>query len=170
MRVHEFEDGFFRRFELLCQTQFREQLDKSISDAEDQALRTVAEQFDEVSRSYALLIEHEGRILEAFRESSARLAEMFMETMASVQFQDVTRQQVGHVIEALERLDEHVLKLADCLTDKASVADIPAMTEQIDRLFESYVMQSQRDEHVRHSGTHAPQAAGAGSGPAVELF
>jgi methyl-accepting chemotaxis protein len=95
---------------------------------------------------------------------------MFMETMASVQFQDVTRQQVGHVIEALERLDEHVLKLADCLTDKASVADIPAMTEQIDRLFESYVMQSQRDEHVRHSGTHAPQAAGAGSGPAVELF
>ena len=26
------------------------------------------------------------------------------------------------------------------------------------------------DEHVRHSGTHAPQAAGAGSGPAVELF
>jgi hypothetical protein len=43
------------------------------------------------------------------------------------------------------------------------------MTEQIDRLFESYVMQSQRDEHVRHSGTHAPAAAGR-RGPAVELF
>ena len=167
--VLKINDGIGRVVSTI-EAQFREQLDKSISDAEDQALRTVAEQFDEVSRSYALLIEHEGRILEAFRESSARLAEMFMETMASVQFQDVTRQQVGHVIEALERLDEHVLKLADCLTDKASVADIPAMTEQIDRLFESYVMQSQRDEHVRHSGTHAPQAAGAGSGPAVELF
>ena len=75
-----------------------------------------------------------------------------------------------HLVQDFARLDEHVLKLADCLTDKASVADIPAMTEQIDRLFESYVMQSQRDEHVRHSGTHAPQAAGAGSGPAVELF
>ncbi len=167
--VLKISDGIGRVVSTI-EAQFREQLDKSISDAEDQALRTVAEQFDEVSRSYTLLIEHEGRILAAFRESSSRLTEMFMETMASVQFQDVTRQQVGHVIEALQRLDEHVLKLADCLTDKASVADIPAMTEQIDRLFESYVMQSQRDEHVRHSGTRPPPAAGADSGPAVELF
>ncbi len=152
------------------EAQFREQLDQSSSDAEDQALRTVADEFDEVSQSYTRLIEHESRILAAFRESSATLAEMFMETMASVQFQDVTRQQVGHVIEALQRLDEHVLKLADCLTDKAAVADVPAMTEQIDRLFESYVMQSQRDEHVRYSGDRAPAASGAGAGPAVELF
>ena len=152
------------------EAQFREQLDQSSSDAEDQALRTVADEFDEVSQSYTQLIEHEGRILAAFRESSARLAEMFMETMASVQFQDVTRQQVGHVIEALQRLDEHVLKLADCLADKAAVADVPAMTEQIDRLFESYVMQSQRDEHIRYSGDRAPAAPGAGAGPAVELF
>ena len=152
------------------EAQFREQLDQSSSDAEDQALRTVADEFDEVSQSYTRLIEHESRILAAFRESSATLAEMFMETMASVQFQDVTRQQVGHVIEALQRLDEHVLKLADCLADKAAVADVPAMTEQIDRLFESYVMQSQRDEHVRYSGQRAPAAPGAGNGPAVELF
>ena len=152
------------------EAQFREQLDQSSSDAEDQALRTVADEFDEVSQSYTRLIEHESRILAAFRESSATLAEMFMETMASVQFQDVTRQQVGHVIEALQRLDEHVLKLADCLTDKAAVADVPAMTEQIDRLFESYVMQSQRDEHIRYSGDRAPAAPGAGAGPAVELF
>ena len=152
------------------EAQFREQLDQSSSDAEDQALRTVADEFDEVSQSYTRLIEHESRILAAFRESSATLAEMFMETMASVQFQDVTRQQVGHVIEALQRLDEHVLKLADCLADKAAVADVPAMTEQIDRLFESYVMQSQRDEHVRYSGDRAPAAPGAGAGPAVELF
>jgi methyl-accepting chemotaxis protein len=83
--VLKINDGIGRVVSTI-EAQFREQLDKSISDAEDQALRTVAEQFDEVSQSYALLIEHEGRILEAFRESSARLAEMFMETMASVQF------------------------------------------------------------------------------------
>jgi len=152
------------------EAQFREQLDQSSSDAEDKALRTVADEFDEVSQSYTQLIEHESRILAAFRESSTTLTEMFMETMASVQFQDVTRQQVGHVIEALQRLDEHVLKLADCLIGKAAVADVPAMTEQIDRLFESYVMQSQRDEHVRYSGQRAPAAPGAGNGPAVELF
>ena len=167
--VRKISDGIGRVVSTI-EAQFREQLDKSISDAEDEALRTVAEQFNEVSQSYTQLIEHEGRILDAFRESSARLAEMFMETMASVQFQDVTRQQVGHVIEALQRLDEHVLKLADCLADKASVADIPAMTEQIDRLFESYVMQSQRDEHARHSATPGPAATAGGSGPAVELF
>ena len=167
--VLKISDGIGRVVSTI-EAQFREQLDQSSSDAEDQALRTVADEFDEVSQSYTRLIEHESRILAAFRESSATLAEMFMETMASVQFQDVTRQQVGHVIEALQRLDEHVLKLADCLADKAAVADVPAMTEQIDRLFESYVMQSQRDEHIRYSGDRAPAAPGAGAGPAVELF
>jgi methyl-accepting chemotaxis protein len=68
--VLKINDGIGRVVSTI-EAQFREQLDKSISDAEDQALRTVAEQFDEVSQSYALLIEHEGRILEAFRESSA---------------------------------------------------------------------------------------------------
>jgi methyl-accepting chemotaxis protein len=95
------------------EAQFREQLDQSSSDAEDKALRTVADEFDEVSQSYAQLLR--AREPDSRRRSgspAAALAEMFMETMASVQFQDVTRQQVGHVIEALERLDAHVLKLA----------------------------------------------------------
>ena len=153
------------------ESKFSAQLDQSISNAEEGALHTVAEQFNEVSQSYAELLDHENRILGVFRESSSRLADMFMETMASVQFQDVTRQQIGHVIEALQRLDEHVQKLSDCLTDKAAVADIPAMTEQIDRLFESYVMERERDEHQRRSGRSAPAAAqGNQSGPAVELF
>ena len=153
------------------ESKFSAQLDQSISNAEESALHTVAEQFNEVSQSYAELLDHENRILGVFRESSSRLADMFMETMASVQFQDVTRQQIGHVIEALQRLDEHVQKLADCLTDKAAVADIPAMTEQIDRLFESYVMERERDEHQRRSGRSAPAASsGSRNGPAVELF
>ena len=53
----------------------------------------------------------------------------------------------------------------------SSVADIPAMTEQIDRLFESYVMERERDEHLRRSGRSAPVASlGSQNGPAVELF
>ncbi|MBP8133059.1 MAG: methyl-accepting chemotaxis protein [Zoogloea oleivorans] len=153
------------------ESKFSAQLDQSISNAEESALHTVAEQFNEVSQSYAELLDHENRILGVFRESSARLADMFMETMASVQFQDVTRQQIGHVIDALQRLDQHVQKLSDCLTGKAAASDIPAMTEQIDRLFESYVMERERDEHLRRSGRSAPVASpGSQNGPAVELF
>ncbi|MDD3352361.1 methyl-accepting chemotaxis protein [Zoogloea sp.] len=154
------------------ESKFRDQLDQSLGNAEEQALRTVAEQFDEVSQSYNQLLEHESRILDVFQASSSRLAEMFMNTMASVQFQDVTRQQVGHVIEALERLDAHLLQLVGCLEGRVQVSDIPAMTEQIDRLFESYVMQRERDEHALRSGRAIPASA-AGSndnGPAVELF
>ncbi|MBS0369379.1 MAG: chemotaxis protein [Proteobacteria bacterium] len=155
------------------ESKFSAQLDQTISNAEEDALRTVADQFHEVSDSYTNLLEHENRILGVFRESSRRLAEMFMETMASVQFQDVTRQQVGHVIEALERLDEHVLKLSACLNGSAAISDIPAMTEQIDRLFESYVMEREREEHARRSGIALPRSSSAsagGDGPAVELF
>ncbi len=153
------------------ESKFRAQLDQSISNAEEDALRTVVVQFGEVSQNYNELLAHEGRMLSVIRESSGQLGAMFMDTMASVQFQDVTRQQVGHVIEALERLDEHVLKLSACLSGQGAVGDIPAMTEQIDRLFESYVMQRERDEHARRSGRAAPAASsGASDGPAVELF
>ena len=152
------------------ESKFKEQLDQAISNAEEDALRTVVAQFGEVSQSYTQLLEHEAKILGVIRESSGNLGAMFMETMASVQFQDVTRQQVGHVIEALERLDEHVLKLSACLNGRGQVGDIPAMTEQIDRLFESYVMQRERDEHARRSGRGAPAATGGGDGPPVELF
>ncbi|HQX06375.1 MAG TPA: methyl-accepting chemotaxis protein [Zoogloea sp.] len=154
------------------ESKFQAQLDQSISNAEESALRTVADQFDEVSKSYAQLLAHESRILGVFRESSGRLADMFMETMASVQFQDVTRQQIGHVIEALERLDAHVLKLSACLSGTVAAGDIPAMTEQLDRLFESYVMDRERDEHARRSGRSVPSgsARSGDSGPPVELF
>ncbi|WP_374481561.1 methyl-accepting chemotaxis protein [Zoogloea sp.] len=154
------------------ESKFSAQLDQTISNAEEEALRTVADQFHEVSDSYSNLLDHENRILSVFRESSHRLAEMFMETMASVQFQDVTRQQVGHVIEALERLDEHVLKLSACLNGTAAISDIPAMTEQIDRLFESYVMEREREEHARRSGVaiSSQPSTSSGDGPAVELF
>jgi methyl-accepting chemotaxis protein len=153
------------------ESKFQAQLDQTISNAEEDALRTVVVQFGEVSESYNQLLSHESRMLSVIRESSGQLGAMFMETMAGVQFQDVTRQQVGHVIEALERLDEHVLKLSACLSGQGAVSDIPAMTEQIDRLFESYVMQRERDEHARRSGRAAPAvASGGGDGPPVELF
>ena len=168
--VLKINEGIDRVVETI-ESKFREQLDQKITDAEEGALRTVATQFDEVSRSYNELLDHENRILGVIRESSSQLGDMFMETMASVQFQDVTRQQIGHVIEALERLDEHVKKLSGCLARQVAVSDIPAMTEQIDSLFESYVMQRERDEHHRRSGRTAPAASRAhDSGPAVELF
>ena len=43
-------------------------------------------------------------------ESSAQLANMLMSALASVQFQDVTRQQIEQVIDALNRLDSHATK------------------------------------------------------------
>ena len=46
---------------------------------------------------------------------------MFMDTLASVQFQDVTRQQLEHVGAALRRLDSH----AELLAERLRVTDNP---------------------------------------------
>ncbi len=101
-------------------------------------------------------------------ESSRRLAEMFMSALASVQFQDVTRQQIEQVIDALDRLDGHAGKLCDRLAQPDDpVGALPPLSEHLDRLYSGYVMQSQRDTHRSATG-QAPAAEA--SGPKIELF
>jgi hypothetical protein len=65
--------------------------------------------------SYENLTARERTILATINESSGKLGAMFMDTLASVQFQDVTRQQIEQVIGGIERLDSHAESLAGVL-------------------------------------------------------
>lgn len=95
-------------------------------------------------------------------EGNQRLADMFMDVMASVQFQDVTRQQVEQVVDALDRLDRHATLLGERLhrfEDPEYV--FQPLTEHLEQMYDSYVMNSQRDSHASAlgAGNGAPLAA-----------
>jgi methyl-accepting chemotaxis protein len=95
---------------------------------------------------------------------------MFMNALASVQFQDVTRQQIEQVIDALNRLDSHSAMLAQRLDEFENPDyEVRPLSEHLDQIYSKYVMDSQRETHHAATG-QAGQPVSSGSGPKVELF
>ena len=125
-------------------------------------LEHFAQQLGALGASYESLTERERTLLDKISSSSAQLASMFMDAMASVQFQDVTRQQIEQVIGGMERLDDHALSLAGVLERSEDVSRHDAITPlaaQLDEIFSGYVMDKQRDTH--QSAIASPQPAPA---------
>ncbi|HJV26251.1 MAG TPA: methyl-accepting chemotaxis protein [Aromatoleum sp.] len=157
------------------ESQFKDKVANSHIGEERDSLRRFAEQLAALGTSYERLTERERMILSNVTDSSNRLSEMFMNAMASVQFQDVTRQQIDHVIKGLDRLDSHTAELAGALErgddSNANAALIP-LSAQLDEIFDGYVMEQQRDTHQStvKAAPDQPTTPAARPSNNVELF
>ncbi len=151
------------------ESHFQDKMSSDHIDTERQALGSFGTQLDDLGRSYQEVTDHEAQVLAKIQESSKRLGDMFMDAMASVQFQDVTRQQVEQVINALDRLDRHAALLGERLHqfDDPNYQFQP-LTEHLDQLRDSYVMNSQRSSHDSALGATVATATAAPN--KVELF
>ena len=89
-----------------------------------------------------------------------------MEVMASIQFQDVTRQQVEHVMGALDHLASHLATLEQQLNNPSTLVAFKPLAQHLEEMFDGYVMDRQRDQHNLAMGTTTSSA----SGSRVELF
>jgi len=154
---------------LSIESQFQDKLAHSNIQAEREALQSFSSQLNEMGRDYQEMTAHDSAVLANVRAASQELSTMFMDALASVQFQDVTRQQIEQVINALQRLDGH----AELLAGRLAQFDDPnfelrPLAHHLDEIYNSYVMNSQRDTH--HSALKDGMAAGSRDGPKVELF
>ena len=153
------------------ESQFQDKLSSDNVEAERATLNVFSLQLGELGQSYKEAIDHGTGVVVTVRDNSRKLADMFMNALASVQFQDVTRQQIEQVIAALGRLDQHAQLLATRLENvEDGDATVPALAEHLDQIYSGYVMDSQRDSHEQAMGGGAPSAARPGGGPKVELF
>ena len=154
------------------ETQFEDKLSHDNAAAEAEALESFAAQLDDLGKSYKEVTEHEAEVMSSITDSSQQLAGMFMSALASVQFQDVTRQQIEQVIDALNRLDTHSAMLATRLSQLEDPQfKWQPLSEHLDQLYSNYVMDSQRTAHdgaLRSATGGAGQVAGAGA--KIELF
>lgn len=154
------------------ETQFQDKLSSINLDKERQLLTFFSTQLNELGRNYEELIRHESRTLGEVQSSSSQLANMFLEAQASVQFQDVSRQQIEQVVNALHRLDEH----AGLLADRLRAYDEPNFTykpiaHHMDELYSRYVMERQRSTHDSAIQRPTSSSTGRGATPTnVELF
>jgi len=152
------------------ETQFQDKLSNINLEKEKSMLDFFSKQLHELGDNYESLMRHESDVLAEVQTSSRKLAEMFMDAQASVQFQDVARQQIEHVIEALQRLDGHATMLADRLRafEQADFSYQP-IAEHLDALYSRYVMEGQRSVHdASLQRDHTAPASSSQS--RVELF
>ena len=126
-------------------------------------------QLNELGRSYEELMRHEAGVVAQVMESSGQLANMFMEAQASVQFQDISRQQIEQVMHALSQLDEHAGLLSERLRayEDANFVFTP-IAQHLETLYGRYVMESQRATH--QSSLNRESAAPAPAQSRIELF
>ena len=151
------------------EAQFQDKLSHDSATSERTSLESFAAQLDELGNSCKELTAREARVMATIVESSQKLGEMFMSALASVQFQDVTRQQIEQVVDALQRLDAHALLLAGRLEQLEDPHfTLQPLSEHLDQIYSGYVMESQRDSH--RNVTKQPASGASQAGPKIELF
>ena len=152
--------------------QFQDKLAHSNVDAERAALTEFSTQLTNLGAGYQTLLEHDMKTLSTVKESSSELAGMFMDVLASVQFQDITRQQIEQVQQAMSKLDDHAENLARRIkASEGADFQYTPLAEHLDQLYSSYVMDAQRVSHQQ--ATHQPVKASAGKAATsskIELF
>ncbi|PLX75047.1 MAG: chemotaxis protein [Azoarcus sp.] len=151
------------------ETQLQEKLSSVNLESEQAALGQFADQLSELGHSYEEILVHQGHVIDTVRTSSEALATMFMSALASVQFQDVTRQQIEHTSDSLTRLDGHLGVLAERLgqSEEPDFSYIP-LSQHLDEIYSNYVMDQQR--HTHHTALHETENESGGQSAKIELF
>jgi methyl-accepting chemotaxis protein len=149
------------------ESEFKDKLADVTLNSETKALELFANQLTEMGERYAELVTRDGEVLAHINQTSSSLSTMFMEVMASIQFQDVTRQQVEHAVKALDRLEAHFAILLLQLNDPKTKVAFKPLTAHLEEMFDGYVMDQQRSQHTKALGK---SASASGGGPKVELF
>ena len=153
----------------------REQFANRFSDEsvheQQAALTEFAEQLTVLGTGYKELVEHDIRSIESMKASSSELSSMFMDAIASVQFQDITRQQIESVQQALDLLDSYADLVSKQLSgDSDSLVSGQTLERHLEALYSTYVMERQRVSHQGASGLSGSASESKAAARKVELF
>jgi methyl-accepting chemotaxis protein len=132
------------------------------------AMSHLAEDLDamqqEFQRNSELLLEVIAEVESNYGEMVSRLSD----ALGHIQFQDVMRQRLGHVQEAMSDLRDQVLVLAEKPDDAKWEGELDRTFKgMLDAQMSRYRMASQTNTHLTAAGCKTPAAP---SGPAIELF
>ena len=92
---------------------------------EQEMLRVFSSQLSELAADHNALVHHQSEMFAEVGMSSQQLTKMFMDAQASVQFQDVSRQQIELVMQATRRIDDYMAGQARRLTAEDPEAPPP---------------------------------------------
>lgn len=131
--------------------------------AEQVVLAELSDHLQAIADSYGTMTAYQTQMLSDLDGRGQQVAQTIMAALSAVQFQDIVRQQVGTVIEALEALAAHHRTSAEALARLGEPSLLPDAGKLAEQLQQRYVMQVQ---HNTHSNAASPGA----SLPDIELF
>lgn len=150
--------------------QFRNKLENSNIEQQKEVLENFSSHLDSMGSNYHRMMKRDEETLANISSASHKLSSMFMDVLASIQFQDVTRQQIEQVQNALTRLDTHVAQMVEMMRSR-DFSNAASIKEHIDQMYEGYVMETQRDVHNSAVGGDMQAASGASASmQKIELF
>ncbi len=151
--------------------QFQDKLAHTNVQAERAALLEISNQLTHLGQGYQQLLDHDRNVLSTVQHASSELARMFMDALASVQFQDITRQQIEIVCNALKKLDNHAKQLSQRILDAENQNfKYTPLNVHLDELYSNYVMEAQRVSHDQALNQSHSKPAAATSSAKIELF
>ena len=165
--VSKIQNGISKVAETI-EEQFKSKLDNGYIQQQKVVLENFSKHLDSMGSNYQHLMKRDEEMLAQLKNTSQTLSSMFMDVLANIQFQDITRQQIEQVQNALTRLDNHVAQMVEMMRRK-DFSQAASIKEHIEQMFDGYVMDKQRDVHSSAiSGTATHQNAAALQ--KIELF
>lgn len=118
---------------------------------ETRSLEQLAGQLAELGNQHAASMQEFSAVLRHLSSSSGKLSEMIMEQLARMQFQDVVRQKIEHVIATMGRVSQHIRAVMEVV--ETPRLDAPSLTKlTTEDLQKGYVTTEQRQIHAKVSG------------------
>ncbi len=133
--------------------------------SQHQVNAAIAEELASMTDHLSRLMETQDGTLHDVARCGDNVATLVIDLLANLQFQDVTRQQIEHVVAAMSALDAHNAALERFLLGAGSPEDVPRIASMLNEMYGSSVMDTQRAAHGAGPGS----AATAGA-PMIELF
>lgn len=141
-------------------------MNKDQAQNEDDMLRKSAEQMSRLGDHYRNLISFNEVTMRQMSEWNVGMSDRVIMLVGGIQFQDIVRQRVEQVINALNRRKAHADAIVERLRNPGKVIAIEQLS--VEDLFQDYVMEDQRRSHERATGGKSGQSTSAP--PMVELF
>lgn len=136
-------------------------------ESENAAMRSVSDALGSLSGNLERMLEHHRDVLARVRTENEEIAEPIMAMMASMQFQDIVRQQIEQITAMTSAVGSHISSLGEGLREPARLSELGTLSGRLDTLAASYVMREQREIHGSVLGEGATAEAAVAR---IELF
>lgn len=134
--------------------------------AEREGFDAISGSISELTENLDRLISHQRDILVKVHQESELIANPIMALIGSIQFQDVTRQQLQHISQSMETLAEHTELLKGHLDDFDHEIEVESLQTKMESMMDLYVMSQQRNVHQERVGGEDVES----KGDLIELF